>query len=94
MRDPDAPIIGEWVLKNWGPGDARNVYVTGDPKEILVEHELWDAIPAKESVPLFRRQYMFTFALRQSPPRLRILYDDDTAREIVKFVPLPPECFR
>lgn len=90
VQKDDSVFSGDWILRNWGPGSAHNLYMTTEDIETRLKNEHCKTLRPKETVLLF--DTFSRFPLRHNilhPLRLRVTYDNDLGERKTVFLDLP-----
>lgn len=90
VQKDDSVFSGDWILRNWGPGSAHNLYLTTEDTETKLKNEHCKTLRPKETVLLF--DTFSSFPLRHNilhPLRLRVTYDNDLGERKTVFLDLP-----
>lgn len=81
---------GGWVLRNWGPGTAYNVYVTAVDQDARVEKDSAEKLSANQEIVLYNG---YSTLPRQrsllEPPKIRVSYENVAGEEKIVFIPFP-----
>lgn len=81
---------GGWVLHNWGPGTAYNVYVAADDPDTHVVQDYTGQLSARQEILLLEDYSAFP---RQSsllePPKVRVSYEEESGEKKIVFIPFP-----
>lgn len=81
---------GGWVLRNWGPGTAYNVYLVAIDADAKVKQNTVEMLAAQEDIVLFDRYSALPrqHTLRETP-MIRVTYENAAGKEIKDRIPFP-----
>lgn len=81
---------GGWVLRNWGPGTAYNVYIAAVDQDAQVKDPFTEKLSAQGEIVLYDGYSALPH--RHSPlepPKVRVSYENESGEKKIVFVQFP-----